>query len=255
MNGRTFLPYIALMLLAAACHKPTGNLALTFSASVDGQPLQQDTCIYHNAAGNQYAVTEVQYFISNVRLHKSDGSEYAITANNGAHYVDADIPGTLQWLPNDELPSGDYTSITFHLGLVPALNQTYFYPNPPENNMSWPAQLGGGYHYMKINGRWLNPAGGFTNFNLHTGIGQQRDANDNIIGFIDNSFEVSIPLNDFRIEKGESTVLPIEMNINEWFKNPNVFDFNIFGGSIMQNQAAQEILKANGSSVFKISLL
>lgn len=249
MNGRILKACIALLLLSTACQKPTGNLTLTFSASVEGQPLQQDSCIYQNAAGNRYAVTEVQYFISDVRLQKSDGSEYTITADDGAHYVDIDIPGTLDWKPDDEIPAGNYTAVTLHFGLIPELNKTHFYPNPPENNMSWPAQLGGGYHYMKINGRWINPTGGFTNFNLHTGPGQQRDANGNIIGFIDNSFEITIPF-DFFIGKDMTTNLIFNMNINEWFRNPNIFDFNVFGGNIMQNQQAQEILKSNGSSVF-----
>lgn len=238
-----------MLLLAAACHKPTGNLAVTFSTSVDRQSLQQDTCIYQNAAGNRYAVTEVQYFISDIRLLNSNGSEYIIAADNGAHYVDVDIPNTLDWFPNDEIPTGNYTAITFHFGLTPELNKTHFYPNPPENNMSWPALLGGGYHYMKINGRWLNQTGGFTNFNLHTGPGQQRDADGNITGFIDNSFEITIPI-DFFIEKDMITNIILDMNINEWFQNPNIFDFNVFGGSIMQNQQAQEILKSNGISVF-----
>jgi len=225
---------------------------LTFSTSVDGQPLQQDSCIYENASGNRYAVTEVQYFISDIRIVKADGSEYSIKCDNGAHYVDIDIPGTLQWMPDDQLPVGRYTAIKLHFGLIPELNKTFFYPNPPENNMSWPTQLGGGYHYMKINGRWLNQGGETTNFNLHTGTGQERDAAGNITGFIDNSFEVTLPLKDFTIEKGEMAVIPMEMNVNEWFRNPNLFDFDVFGGSIMQNQAAQNILKENGQNVLSV---
>ena len=237
---------------AVACQEPTGNVQLTFSAAIDGQPLQQDTCIYENAAGNQYAVTEVQYFISNIRLRSANNNEYVLKGDYGAHYVDMDLPATLQWAPDDEIPAGEYVSITLHFGLMPTLNVTGFYPNLPENNMSWPTPLGGGYHYMKINGRWLNEAGTFTNFNLHTGLGQQRDASGNIIGFIDNSFEITLPLHHFRISKGETVSLPLTMNLNEWFENPYIFDFNIVGGSIMQNQEAQDLLKANGVNVFSI---
>ena len=42
------------------------------------------------------------------------------------------------------------------------------------------------------------------------------------------------------------------MNVNAWFSNPYLFDFNVFGGSIMQNREAQEVLRANGWNVFGV---
>lgn len=239
-------------LLFMACQKPTGNVKFSFSFYVDNELLQQDTCKYVNAAGNCYEVTEAQYFISDVVFTRNDGTTFKITTDSSAHYVDADIVGTLSWLPTDELPAGVYKSVSFVFGLSPELNHSYFYPNAPENNMSWPAYLGGGYHYMKINGKWRLGDGALSPFNLHTGIGQQRDANGNIIGFIDNSFTVTLPLSNFEVSKNNTTTLHLRMNINNWFTNPNTFDFNVYGGSIMQNQAAQEVLKENGHNVFSV---
>ena len=79
-----------------------------------------------------------------------------------------------------------------------------------------------------------------------------EDANGNIIGFIDNSFIVTLPLSNFEVSKNNTTTLHLRMNINNWFTNPNTFDFNVYGGSIMQNQAAQEVLKENGHNVFSV---
>jgi len=239
-------------LLFSACQKPTGSVKFNFSFYVDNEPLQQDTCKYVNASGNQYEVTEAQYFISDVVFTKTDGTTVKITADSSAHYVDADIASTLSWLPTDELPTGVYKSVSFVFGLAPELNHSYLYPNAPENNMSWPAFLGGGYHYMKINGKWRLSDGTLSPFNLHSGIGQQRDADGNIVGFIDNSFTVTLPLSNFEISKNGATTLNLRMNINNWFTNPYLFDFNTYGGSIMQNQAAQEVLKANGHDVFTV---
>ena len=42
------------------------------------------------------------------------------------------------------------------------------------------------------------------------------------------------------------------MDINQWFTNPHTFDWEVFGGSIMQNQEAQELLRDNGVSVFSL---
>ncbi len=250
MNGKLGTLMLAFALLFAACQKPAGSVRIDFSAVVDGEVLQQDTCRYVNAAGNRYGVTEVQYFISDVALVRADGTSVSLQ-NGGAHYVDADIAGTLSWQPGDEIPEGTYTTLSFHFGLTPAMNQNFQFPNPPENAMSWPTHLGGGYHYMKINGWWIDPDGTRTPFNLHSGIGQQRDTEGNITGFIDNSFHVDVPLNNFVVHKNEEIVLTLQMDINRWFDTPNLFDFNVIGGSIMQNQEAQELLKANGWNVFE----
>ena len=41
------------------------------------------------------------------------------------------------------------------------------------------------------------------------------------------------------------------MDLIEWLQNPTVFDF-VGQELIMMNQAAQEIIKANGTTVFSI---
>ena len=149
-SGSLFL--LMVLSLFASCHKPVGGVRVDFSFVVDGEPLLQDTVQYTNAAGNRYGVTEAQYFISRVVLTRSDGTQVGLKADREAHYVDADILSTLTWLPADEMPAGHYTEVTFVFGLAPDLNVSYAYPNAPENAMSWPDILGGGYHYMKING-------------------------------------------------------------------------------------------------------
>ena len=108
--------------------------------------------------------------------------------------------------------------------------------------------LGGGYHYMKINGRWIDGSSVRQPFNLHTG----KIATDN--GFADNTFIVTLPLEQFAVIHKETAELTLQMNINAWFTNPNTFDFNVFGGSIMQNREAQQILRENGRDVFSVKI-
>ena len=165
--------------------------------------------MYRNAAGNLYEVNDVQFFISHVRLESSSGEMVEIADNQGIHYTDIRIPGTLSWSIADELPAEEYKSITFVFGLEGAQNSTGFFPNPPENNMSWPDVLGGGYHYMKINGRWIDGSGVRQPFNLHSG----KIATDN--GFADNTFTVTLPLSQFAVGKNSSADLTLQMNVND----------------------------------------
>ncbi len=244
MNGKHLYSFLLLCVLTTACTKPTGQLSVGFSFHVDGEPLVRDTFLYRNAVGNVYRVTDLQFFISNVVLTMTDGTRVPIVSNKAAHYVDAALDSTLSWIPADELPCGTYKSIEFCFGLAPELNYTGAYPSAPENNMSWPALLGGGYHYMKINGFWRSPDSTAKPFALHTG----RTVTDGQT--TDHSFTVSLPLSQFAVSKENIATLTIAMNINGWFNAPNLINLNETGGSIMQNRQIQEQLEENGSQVF-----
>lgn len=227
-----------------------GGLSVFFSFSVDNQNLTANQRIYTNAAGNRYEVNEVMFFVSNVCLHKTDGTTIQ---SNEIHYVDYDIFTSKAWGIKQAFPVGEYDAISFTFGLPDAQNTNYRFVNPPECDMYWPEVLGGGYHYMKINGKWEACDGNVKPFNLHSGRGQIYDDNGNVVRFVDNSFTVTIhqPL----AIKKSGTQIQLVMDINRWFDSPNIFDFDYWGGSIMQNQQAQEILKENGPNVWSINTL
>lgn len=226
-----------------------GKLKLQFAFTVDEEPFQPDVMNYLNASGNLYEVNEIQFFISDLILYKKNGDSVIIKDNNSIHYVDYAIPSTLLWNISDELLQGEYNSFAFTFGLSPAKNISNSFVNPPESNMAWPFVLGGGYHYMMINGKWKTEE---TNsvFHFHTGIGQIYDGED-IVEFVHNHFKVHIANSAFTISD-KPTTLQLVMNINNWFTSPYDFNLDYFGGSIMQNQEAQALIKANGWDVFSI---
>lgn len=215
-----------------------------FNFCVDGNEIVYDQLKYKNAAGNLYELNEIMFFISDLVLYKSDGTQIAV---DGVHYVDADVQNSLAWGISEKFPLGDYDAICFTFGLTDAQNQSFRFVNPPECDMSWPTVLGGGYHYMKINGKWLSN-GELKPFNLHTGRGQIYDEEGNITGFVDNSFKVTIN-QPFKITN-KGSILQLLMDVNQWFGACETFDLDVWGGSIMENQAAQEVLKINGSKAF-----
>jgi hypothetical protein len=254
MTGKIkFICWLAIPLLFATCKEPetSGQLSLKFAFQVDDTTFVPDQMLYTNAADNFYEVNEIKFFISDLKLYDSEGNIISVYDDNSIHYVDYDIASTQVWDIADDIPSGDYTSISFTFGLSQAKNVSNYFTNPPESNMSWPSYLGGGYHYMQINGKWLKD-GVSTPFNFHTGIGQLYDG-DSITDFVQNSFTVNLPAANFTIEEDASTVMNLVMNINSWFTTPNDYDFNYWGGAIMQNQAAQEVIKENGADVFSVT--
>jgi hypothetical protein len=108
--------------------------------------------------------------------------------------------------------------------------------------------LGGGYHYMQINGKFLNKEGIIQNMNIHTGIGQEDDK------IIQNYFTITLPVNMNINEDKLLNIIPLNMEIQRWFDTPNLYNFDDFGTGIMQNQEAQKLLKENGGNVFDVMI-
>lgn len=257
---------LLIMLLFAACkpeiletRKNGGKLVIEFDHRVDGSALKTDTLCYINEAGNQYEINEVKYFISDVYLKQNGGKSVHIDDETAIHYTDIDIPSTLTWNVFDTIPEGVYDSISFIFGLNEQRNISFAFVNPPEVNMFWPDILGGGYHYMMINGKWKNEQGTTTPFDFHLGIGQlyagTTTSVDSITGYVPKYFEVTLPLSALKVETNSTRTIKFVMNINSWFSTPHTWDFNSWGGYIMQNQEAMQAVKENGFDVFKLEVV
>lgn len=231
-----------------------GSILLSFDHRINGEEITFNEMIYSNAAGNQYQINEIKYFISKIYLINSDGKEVCIANNENVHYTDLNYSETLTWRL-DGIEADDYSGISFIFGLDEEDNVDNRFVNPPETNFAWPTILGGGYHYMQINGKYKNSENEVKSMNFHTGIGQLYTNNstntEDIYQFVHNYFRVTVPC-DFSVKKGAETPLSLRMNIESWFETPIIYDHNTFGGAIMQNQEAQLIIKNNGKDVFTL---
>lgn len=232
----------------------TGNINFQFVHLINGTNIIFDSLMYINEAGNPYLLNEIQYFISDVKLYNANGNIKLLDEWKDIHYVDTDLPETHNWEVFDDIEVGTYNSISFTLGISEEKNVSFMFVNPPERDMFWPEYLGGGYHYMKLNGKWLEEGQAFqtTPFDFHMGIGQNYSPQDSIIGFIQNYFEVSLPNSGFTISQGQKLDIQLIMNVEKWFKEPHIYDHDIWRGYIMQNQEAMQLAKENGWNVFTI---
>lgn len=225
-----------------ACNKNENTevqLSFQFNHLVDGEAVEFDVIRYGNAFGNQYSVSTLKYFVSNITMHKSDGSSILF---DDEHYVDARDNSTLIYMPTAKIPVGDYTGISFVFGLDSVKNVTGRFLNPPESLMEWPITMGGGYHYMKLEGKF-DSATVVKNFQAHTGPTMGNA----------NYFEVSLSGSAFSCSC-ENVTIAINMDINKWWQNPNTLDLNEMS-AVMGNRAMQQKLKENGNDVFTSKLI
>lgn len=235
------MPGILLVLiLINACNKDDdpeiepANLDIHLLHFVDNQNLLPDKITYENAYGNNYSVVRLQYFVSDFILHQAGAEDVLIDT---AFYIDLEITESFVLNLPGSIPTGNYTGISFVFGLDEEKNVSGNFPNPPENNMEWPLALGGGYHYMKLEGK-IDSAGSISNYQAHTG---PTDGNQNYA-------KISLPNAPFSIGNAENTIF-IKMNINNWWNNPKILNLHNMT-MVMGNQQVQEELKANAQDVF-----
>ena len=249
MKKSFFLTFVFAIFMAVSCKKPAsyGELCVNIGYSVNGKALITDSLCYHNEAGNEFLITEIQWFISKMELQDERGEWVAFEPQ--FFYIDTNIPES-QTLGIDSIPVRKYKALRFVFGLDEEDNRTGLFTDPPESEMFWPDLLGGGYHYMKLNGKYLDAEGRLAPLAIHLGVGQNEDHSQ----FYQNYFTVKLPI-DFTITETSENQLDLTMIIDNWFRNPNLYDFNEYGSHIMQNQAAQQALKENGNDVFRIGKL
>jgi len=231
-----------------------GSMSFRFDHHVNGQSLRLDTLIYTNAAGNHFKVTDLQYFVSDLILHRKDGITLSILTRDGIHYIDERLPETKTWQPEEQIAAGEYDSLRMTFGINEVKNVSNRFPNPPERDMAWPDILGGGYHYMKMNMMWKSDTMSQPMpFMFHLGIGQIYSGvtpdPDSITGYVQNYFTVNLPLS-FMVGNGEPKEITITMDIDQWFGAEEVFDFTQYPMMIMQDQPAMEKGCRNGRHAF-----
>ena len=210
------------------------DLNIHFTQTVDGDPLILDSMMYINQANDIYSVQTVRYLISDITLHTDNGTN---TLLDEVHFIDISINSSLS-INIPEIANHNYTSISFTMGLDSVKNITNLFLN--ENffpSFTWPELLGGGYHYMQLEGDFNTVFNGYA---THTGG----------TNGIDFSFNKTFPLLTINAINNMRDIY-INMEITNWYQNPEIFNLTTDG--IMGNSNSQIILKANGvEDVFSV---
>ena len=209
------------------------KLTLDLSVVSGNSAVQFDSIMYTNAAGNVYSVSRLQFYISNIQLIKPDSSLVTISEFN---YVDARVSSTLSVTRSIPI-SGHFIGMKLQLGLDTAHNKSNFLPAIAENiNMAWPDMMGGGYHFMKFEGVYVDGMS-TPGFAMHLG----RNA------YLTNC----VISHSFDLVNG-SNKMNLVMDLNEWFANPHIYDFNIDGNSSMGDMNDLLKLSQNGIDIFTL---
>ena len=199
---------------------------------------------FTNAFGNELSIERLRYLISKIKLTKNTGEVITIDEYN---LVDLEDANSLNFSTNQTVAVGNYSDISFVFGITNEDNTDGTYADL--NSASWnvPAMLGGGYHYMQMDGKYINSSNVESGYNYHA-IRAVDNPGSNPTFPQDTFFEVSLG----EITLTGTTEITIAMNIAQWFKQPNTWNLNEYNQMLMPNSTAQILMYQNGQNVFNL---
>lgn len=219
-----------------------GSLKINFIHHVDGIDVELDKQEYENAAGDNYGITKLQYFLSNFEFgssndknHKPEDSYHLISIVNqpslGGFYKKTSV--------QYDLPSREYQQLIFHVGIDSERNTSGPYNGDLEFswNMNW--SWSGDYIFFK-----------------HEGTFQKEDGSEKYIYHLagdENYKEVVIDLPDgLTIDDNGVHELNVFVNMNEFFTNPNTIDLNTQNTTMSPGSDLAIILAENYAGLFSL---
>jgi hypothetical protein len=94
----------------------TGKLTLEFDNVVGNQDLKLDSTTYTNGSGEDFTVSRLNYFISNIKLVRDDGNTYTIPQDS-SYFRILESDQKSQIITLKQLPEGNYTGIEYIIGV------------------------------------------------------------------------------------------------------------------------------------------
>tara|TARA_R110002073_G_scaffold123234_2_gene266876 strand:- start:60706 stop:61479 length:774 start_codon:yes stop_codon:yes gene_type:complete len=199
---------------------------------------------FTNANGEQLSIERLRYLISEIILTHESG---VVTTLDDYTLVDVTNGENLSLTTSATILPGNYTSISFRFGFSDTNNTDGIYQDLNTASFNVPGILGGGYHYMQFDGKYLDTNNAEAPFNYHA-IRAVDNTDPNNLTFQDTSFQVSLGA----IIVGGNTNVNVQMDVYEWFSSPNTWDLNVLNTVLMPNSAAQVLMSQNGVSVFSL---
>jgi hypothetical protein len=223
------------------------NVNVVFNHQYDGAQVMGSSCCldiikYNNLAGNNHSISHLQYLVSDIRFYKADGDSITTESHN---LIDFDNTNSFTYEITENLDEGDYTGIGFVLGLEENDNTSGMHNDLNSANWSWPESLGGGYHFMKFEGKFIDSNTDTSSFAYHYGTAREITITDTI--FHPNHTFINIS-QAFTIS--DDATITLNFNFDELFKNPNTWDLNSYSSMLMMNYNAQTMMRENAQSVF-----
>lgn len=206
----------------------------TVTLKCDGAVVYADSLMNTNSSGNVYSIHNVNFYISNIKLKRDDDSIYF---SKQIIYIDP-LLSSKNTFYLDSIPVGNYTEISYNIGIDSIHNiDFYLAPSLDNLNMAWPTAMGGGYHFLKMEGHYLDSLNTNQGYAIH--LGNKKNL-------------IYIKQNQILHQRNNAHEYSVIFNINEVFSNPYNYNLNIDNNYTMSDPKAMLKIKNNTIDAFNI---
>ena len=237
-NILTFLCVSIFIFSSCSSEEENINITLNFTHNWDGVAITDkdlNELKFTNANGEKVSIENLRYLISNISLVDAKNYQLINFSENTGTSINV-----------SDLTEGTHT-LSFRFGFSDEDNIDGEYQDLNSVSFNVPGMLGGGYHYMQFDGKYIDNNNEEAGFNYHSIRAVDKTDPDNL-KFEDTSFEVNLGT----ITVSNNMNVEVKVNLAEWFKNPNTWDLNELNTVLMPNFEAQKIMSANGKNVFSL---
>ena len=222
------------------------RITFNFNQNWDGKTITNtdfNDLKFTNAFGTTLSISKLRYLISNIKFIKPDGDVIVLA---GYNLVDVTNNKNLSFTPSGSIPLGEYSQVLFTFGFDNDSNYNNNYTDLNAASWNVPEMLGGGYHFMQLEGKFIDASATETNYAIH--MIKAVDNSGATLTFQDTFFEVNLG----SVSISKDTDFTINMNIAAWFGLPNIWDLNEYNNMLMSNFSAQIMLFENGQNIFSL---
>jgi hypothetical protein len=253
MKNRLLLPFLILLAAAGSllsgCKKdpdsqPTfGNVSFAMENMVGTKDLALDGTAYTTASGETFTVTTLKYYISNIKLTKTDGSIYA--APGEYHLIDASKPSSSSFTVSN-VPAGDYSGVSFVVGVDSTTTKGDPLALPgdlnPANAMYWAWATG--HIFLKLEGTVTStsPAKALT---CH--IGGYRQPYSAIV-----TATPSLNGNTLQVRAERTPSIRLSADVLKIFNGPSSFALSTFPTTMMPSAASVQVAQNYAAGMFAV---
>lgn len=247
---------IALISVISSCNKKEdpelivdpgpnmGTVKMEFTNRVGDDPMSLGIPQYFNANGDQYSITKFNYFITNIKLNKADGSQYVETESY--HLIKQTEPGTMAF-DLAQVPNGTYKSITFMIGVDSLRNTTGAQTGALDQNNDMYWDWNSGYIMVKMEG--TSTASTQQGDMLQFHMGGFSGANSVL-----RTVTLTFPNNGDLVVDGNLSHIHMKADINKMFAGDNLIKFSELSAIHMGGANAKKIAD-NYRNMFSVTAI
>lgn len=193
---------------------PTGSMNISFRNMVGTDSLVLNTQNYVNLNGDTFSVDVYNYYISNLKLIRTNNTAKAISESY--YLIKANDPSSWN-VVLAKIPQGEYKAIEFLIGVDSTRNVSGAQTGAldPAHNMFW--SWSSGYIMTKLEGSSPQAPSGSFGYHVSGFYG---------VNSVLKNVHLDFPINA-QVGDGTTSTLTIKNDLQEWFQNPSLIKLGV----------------------------